>query len=166
MIDLNTLKIEKESFVEDNLKRQLSDLVYSVQTHDNSSAFVYVLVEAQSSPDYWLAFRLWKYMLLLCERHKKEEDKLPLIAPLVFYNGTEVYKAPLNLWELFNNPKLAQSLIVNNYQLVNLQAMTDDEIKHKKHLGMLEYFMKHIHYRDTRGISNISVKRYGFSLIA
>ena len=44
-------------------------------------AFVYVLM--QSTSDRQIALRLWKYMLLLCERHKKNRDKLPLIYPLL-----------------------------------------------------------------------------------
>ncbi|TSJ80885.1 Rpn family recombination-promoting nuclease/putative transposase [Cardinium endosymbiont of Dermatophagoides farinae] len=34
------------------------------------------------------------------------------------------------------------------YQLVDLYAMPDDEIKKKAHLGMMEYFMKYVHVRD------------------
>jgi predicted transposase/invertase (TIGR01784 family) len=44
LINLSTIKLEKESFVEEPLKRQLSDLVYSVKTKDNEDAFVYVLL--------------------------------------------------------------------------------------------------------------------------
>ena len=32
MLDLTTLKVEKETYVEDSLKSRLSDIVYSVQT--------------------------------------------------------------------------------------------------------------------------------------
>ncbi len=94
LIDLSQITVEKESFIEDGLRRKLSDIIYSVKTKNNETAFVYVLIEHQSEPDYWIALRLWKYMLLLCERHKKDTEKLPLIAPLVFYNGTKEYNMP------------------------------------------------------------------------
>ena len=147
-IDLSTIKIEKESFVEKNLKKQLSDIILSVKTKNNQKAFVYCLIEAQVNPDYWIAFRLFKYILLLCERHIKDKDKLPLICPLVFYHGSKRYNAPLNLWELFDQPKEAKSLLGDNYQLVDLQAMSDDEINYDKHLSIILYMMKHIHRRD------------------
>ncbi len=38
--------------------------------------------------------------------------------------------------------------MTEDYQLVDLQSMSDDEIVQKKHLGMMEYVMKHIHQRD------------------
>ena len=73
-IDLNSVKIEKESFVTEDLRKRLSDVVYSVSLKqnidgknstdsatdnvDNDKAYVYVLIEHQSSSDYWIAFRL------------------------------------------------------------------------------------------------------------
>lgn len=108
LIDLKKITVEKESFVEDDLKRKYSDIIYSVRTKNNEKAFVYVLIEAQSTCDYWMALRLWKYMLLLCERHAKGKDRLPLICPLLIYNGSEVYSAPRNLWELFARPDQAK----------------------------------------------------------
>ena len=71
-----------------------------------------------------------------------------LICPLVFYHGTKKYDAPLNLWDLFAHPEEAQSLLGNNYQLVDLQAMSDDEINYDKHLSIILYMMKHIYRRD------------------
>ena len=96
MLDLSTISIERESYVEEDLKRRFSDIVYSIKHKDNpkEKAFVYALAEHQSTPDYWIALRLFKYMLLLCERHKKKKDKLPLVVPLVLYNGKTEYTAP------------------------------------------------------------------------
>ncbi|WP_341757026.1 MULTISPECIES: Rpn family recombination-promoting nuclease/putative transposase [unclassified Candidatus Tisiphia] len=147
-IDLSKIKVEKESYIEESLRRKYSDIVYSVKTKNDDTAFIYVLLDHQSTSDYWMALRLYKYALLLCERHKKNEDKLPLICPIIMYNGVEEYNVPKNLWDLFTNPEQAKKLMTEDYQLVDLQSMSDDEIVRKKHLGMMEYLMKHIHMRD------------------
>ena len=78
----------------------------------------------------------------------KKGGKLPLIAPLLMYNGTKKYNSPRNLWDLFTIPQQAKKLMTEDYKLIDLQSMPDDEIKKKQHLGMLEYFLKHIHQRD------------------
>ena len=149
LLDLDTIKIEKESYVEENLKQKFSDLVFSIRTKNNQKAFVYALIEAEVSPKYWTAFKLWKYIFLLLERHQtKEKSKLPLVIPIVLYHGNRPFNAPRNLWELFSDPSLAKDLMGGDYQLVDLYAMPDDEIKKKAHLGMMEYFMKHVHARD------------------
>jgi predicted transposase/invertase (TIGR01784 family) len=62
LVDLSHVSFEKESYIEANLKRRYSDLVFSVPTHANSKAFVYVLLEQQSSVDHWISLRLFKYM--------------------------------------------------------------------------------------------------------
>lgn len=148
LVDLSKITVEKESYIEESLNKKYSDIVYKVATKNNEEAFVYCLIEHQSTADYWTAFRLWKYTLLLCERHKKQRDKLPLVYNLVIYNGKEVYDAPRNLWDLFKDGSLAKKLMIEDYQLIDLQSMSDDEIIKKKHLGMMEYMLKNIHMRD------------------
>lgn len=73
---------------------------------------------------------------------------MPLVYNLVIYNGKQVYNAPRNLWDLFTNSVMAKKLMMEDYQLVDLQAMSDNEIVKKKHIGMLEYILKHIYERD------------------
>ena len=158
-IDIATLKVEKESHVEESLKRRLSDVVYSVSTKNQDKAFIYCLCEHQSSSDHWIALRLWKYSLLLLERHKKKKDKLPLILPLVLYNGKDKYTAPRNIWELFSNSALAKKALVEDHRLIDLQAMSDDDIDYEKHLSFILYTMKHIHDRDCLNMLKNAMKR-------
>ena len=148
IVDLNSIKPEKESYVEPNLTKRFSDIVYSVNTKDNQTAFIYVLAEHQSSVDSLISFRLWKYTLLLAERHINKKQKIPLIFPIVVYAGKEKYTAPRNLWALFDNPELAKKLLTEDHAIVDLQAMSDDEITKKKHFALFEYVLKHIHMRD------------------
>ncbi|MBX9890297.1 MAG: Rpn family recombination-promoting nuclease/putative transposase [Amoebophilaceae bacterium] len=118
ILDLTKITIEPESYIEETLKQKYSDIVYRVKTKNHGTSFAYILLEAQSSVDYWTALRLWKYTLLLCERH-------PSLLPI-----------------------MAKQCMTADYQLVDLQSMADDAIISKQHLGMLEYMLKHIHERD------------------
>jgi len=148
IVDLNSIKVQKESYIEPNLTKRLSDIVYKVNTRDNKDAFIYVISEHQSSVDQLMAFRLWRYSLLLAERHIEDKGKLPLIFPLVVYSGTAKYTAPRNLWALFEYPQLAKKLLTEDHALVDLQAMSDDAIARKKHIALFEFVMKHINMRD------------------
>jgi predicted transposase/invertase (TIGR01784 family) len=148
IIDLNTIKVQKETYIEPNLTKRLSDIVYKVNTKDNEEAFIYVTCEHQSSVDQLMAFRIWRYTLLLAERHLNDKAKIPLIFPLVIYAGTAKYKAPRNLWSLFEYPDLAKKILTEDHALVDLQAMSDDEIAQKKHIALFEYILKHAQMRD------------------
>lgn len=151
-LDFKTIKRRKDSFVETSLKKKISDVVFSLDLNHEPNAskegFVYILIEHQSSSDYWISFRLWKYTLLLLDKYTKDKNKLPLIFPMVFYNGKSRNNSPRNLAELFQDPELARKYLYNDYHLVDLQKMSDDDINYQKHLSMLLYVMKHIHDRD------------------
>ena len=190
-INLNSIKIEQESFVTDSLRKKFSDVVYSVSLKqnidsknstdsatdnvDNDKAYVYVLIEHQSSNDYWIAFRLWQYMLLLCERHKdanknkshatKDRDnKLPLICPIVVYANDKPYNAPRSFWELFEDDKIAKEMMDDEYLLVDLQQQSDNEMEQKKHLGMMEYMLKHIKARDILNLWQSLLEKFESSI--
>nr|WP_172686769.1 Rpn family recombination-promoting nuclease/putative transposase [Rickettsia endosymbiont of Ixodes pacificus]AKS10323.1 putative transposase [Rickettsia endosymbiont of Ixodes pacificus] len=184
-INLNSVKIEKESFVTEDLRKRLSDVVYSVSLKndnikdnttdnvDNDKAYVYVLMH-QSSSDYWIAFRLWQYMLLLCERRKdanknnnikqEKDNKLPLICPIVVYANDKPYNAPRSFWELFEDSKTAKGLMSDEYLLVDLQKQSDDEIEKKQHLGMMEYMLKHIKARDILNLWQSLLEKFESSI--
>jgi len=149
-LDLTDITIEKETYIEENLRKKSSDIVFKVKTKTGGDAFIYTLLEHQSSkPDYWMAFRLLKYSLLLLERHKDDnKDKLPLICPLVLYHGTTEYNAPRNFWDLFVNPEKAKNLLGGDYKLIDLHEASDDEILKNNKLALFEYCLKHIHRRN------------------
>lgn len=93
LIDLSTLSIEKGSFVDSALREHLSDMLYKVNI-DNREGYIYILLEAQSTPDELMAFRVLEYSVQIMRRHldKQAHDKkpetLPLVMPVVFYSGT------------------------------------------------------------------------------
>jgi len=63
IVDLDTIKVEKESYIEPNLTKRLSDIVYRVNTKNHQEAFIYIAAEHQSSVDQLMPFRLWRYVL-------------------------------------------------------------------------------------------------------
>ncbi|MFP3011652.1 MAG: Rpn family recombination-promoting nuclease/putative transposase [Rickettsia sp.] len=149
LIAFKTLKMEKDSFVDETLKKSILDILFSVK-FNSEDGYLFLLLEHQSKPDYYMAFRLFKYMLKIAEYHMKttKSKKFPFIYPLVFYNGIQKYNAPLNLWELFENSELVKATWTNDYQLINVHDISDKELKKNAWSGILQFFMKHIHERD------------------
>ena len=67
---------------------------------------------------------------------KNNKFKLPIIFPLVMYNGKIKYNAPTNIWQLFENPQLAQDIMANDYHLIDLHSMSDENIDNQKYINM------------------------------
>lgn len=150
LIDFPSLAMENTTFVESSLKDSISDVLFSCK-FDKQDGYLFLLVEHQSKADHFMAFRLFKYMINICERYliqNPQAKTLPLIYPMIFFNGQEKYNVARNLWDLFANNKLARELWINDYQLVNVHEIPDEEFKQRIWSGILEFFLKHIHERE------------------
>lgn len=55
--------------------------------------------------------------------------------------------------------------MAEDYRLVDLQNQSDDEIEKKKHLGMMEYFLKHIHQRDMLKLWDEFLSRFQATIV-
>ena len=150
MFSSHTLKMEKESFVEADLKHSISDILFSAK-FKNDTGYLWILLEHQSTPDHFMAFRLFKYMTDIASRHLTLNPKskhLPFVYPLIFYNGTKKYNAPKNIWDLCQHKELMQDIWTKDHQVINVHDIPDEELKKKAFAGILQFFMKHIHERD------------------
>ena len=85
-VDFSSIQSQNTSFINDKLRLNMADLLYSVKIQNEESYF-YILVEHQSRPDKLMPFRLVKYMVSIMDNHlqKKGGTKLPFIYPMVFY---------------------------------------------------------------------------------
>jgi predicted transposase/invertase (TIGR01784 family) len=87
LCDLQTLKLESGSFIEDSLRASYSDVLWSLKTNEGDG-YIYVVIEHQSSPDAHMAFRLMRYAMAAMQRHLDAGHKtLPLVIPMLFYHG-------------------------------------------------------------------------------
>ena len=69
--------------------------------------YICIMLEFQSSSDYWMPLRLLTYISLFYQQLIANEQlkygaKLPPVFPVVIYNGTPRWTAPLQLNELIN----------------------------------------------------------------
>ncbi|MBG6248079.1 Rpn family recombination-promoting nuclease/putative transposase [Candidatus Symbiopectobacterium endolongispinus] len=147
--DLDTLKLESGSFIEDNLRAYYSDVLYSLQTMVGEG-YIHVLIEHQSSPDKMMAFRLMRYAIAAMQRHLDAGYKtLPLVIPMVFYAGeTSPYPYPLNWLQLFDDPTVVYRLYTENFYLIDVTVIPDDEIMQHRSMAALTLVQKHIRQRD------------------
>ena len=104
-IDLEHLEPVAASFVDDYLSQVHSDLLFRT-TFDGDDAYLYFLIEHQSSPDDLMAFRMLRYQVRIWERHLKTEPTtsgktgLPMIVPVVLYQGHRRWTAPTDIADI------------------------------------------------------------------
>lgn len=147
--DLDSLKLESGSFVEDNLRSRYSDILYSLHTQ-HGPGYVYALIEHQSKSDRLMAFRLMRYAIAAMQRHLDAgHDTLPLVVPILFYHGPESpWPYSLNWHNMFVKPDMAKALYSRDFALVDLTTMPDNQLLQHRWIAMLELLQKHIRQRD------------------
>ncbi len=147
--DLNTLKLESGSFVEESLRPYFSDVLYSLQS-TTGDAYIHVLIEHQSTPDKHMAFRLIRYAVAAMQRHLDAgHQKLPLVIPVLFYTGRRSPYPYSTCWlDEFDDPALAEKLYGGDFPLVDVTIIPDDEIMGHRSMAALTLLQKHIHRRD------------------
>lgn len=152
VIDFATIQLQQESFIDDKLKLQVADLLYSAN-FSGKLGYLYLLVEHQSTSDKLMAFRILKYMVAIMEYHVKQtnNEKLPLVYPIIFYTGDKNYNHSTDLFDSFVDKKtraLAKEILWQPYHLVDLSKISDTKLKEFLRYGVIARTMKHIYAKD------------------
>ena len=131
-VDMDSLEICKDSFVEKSLKEFHSDLLYKVKMADNN-VYIYYLFEHKSYPDSLIHLQLLKYMLGIWQLNLKQTKSktLDIIVPLVMYHGAKNWTTPVDFAGIFNDrSETIQPFIPDfNFILYDLTKYSDEEIK-------------------------------------
>jgi predicted transposase/invertase (TIGR01784 family) len=147
-IDLNNLRLQKQTFIDEAYKSTEADVVYSAQI-DKLPVYLYLLCEQQTKVDLNLAFRLLVYIVRIMEEHRKQHPKqpLPLVYPMVVYTGDEPWTAPLDIFPLFGEAEdIARQIFLKPYQLLDVNRIDDDELRRQELFGLVAFVLK---YRKT-----------------
>jgi len=112
-LDLDRLTRVPASFVDEALKWRYSDLLFTAPL-DGRDAFVYLLVEHQSSADPLMAFRMLRYVTRIWDHHLRDHPRarqLPAVIPLVVHHGRGRWTSPVRLLELIDlDPAAKQAM--------------------------------------------------------
>jgi predicted transposase/invertase (TIGR01784 family) len=107
-LDVSTLERVGSGFISDDLRERQSDVVWRVKWRSEREGwfYLYLLLEFQSTSYPFMAVRMLTYVSLLLEEILRKEklkpgSRIPVILPVVLYNGKRPWRAPLDLAELF-----------------------------------------------------------------
>ena len=109
-LDLSRLAQVPASFVDEALKWRYSDLLFTVPL-EGRDAFVYVLVEHQSSNDALMAFRMLRYVTRIWDRYLRDRPRarqLPAVIPLVVHHGSGRWSGRAQLLDLIDLDPVAR----------------------------------------------------------
>lgn len=148
-MNLASLKLMSGTFIEEDLSESLTDVLYQVSV-DGRASYIYTLIEHQRNPDPLMPLRILEYSCSIFRAHMKEtrSTKLPLIYPIVLFNGRKNYTQITSLYDMFEDPQVARSTFPHSFQFIDLNKIGDEELQREPLLGVVEIFLKHAYTRD------------------
>jgi len=150
-MNLETLTLSPNSFVGNQLKTYLADIVYEIQMNEQPG-YLSIIVEHKSRPDRWLPLQLQLYIIEAMMQHHKQhpnEDKVPLIYGLVLYHGKQPYPFSLDIRSLLKgSDALIDKCFNKPPQLLDLTQIDNKRLKSHLWSGALLLSLKNIFEHD------------------
>ena len=155
IMELETLEICKDSFIDSKLKDYFSDILYKVNLKDETPAYIYLLFKHKIYYNKYINLKLLKNIIkikkifLKKKKKKKKKDKLPIVLPLVIYHGSDNWqKSRLSLSSLLSGPvdKFSEYIPDFKINLIDLTAIPDEEIKGTIVYKVMQLLFKHINH--------------------
>lgn len=150
MTDLENIKLQPRSHIDDIRRESTVDILYKT-TLAGHEAYLYLLLEHQSTPDELMAFRMLKYICNIIDQHLRITQKklLPLVYPMVIYHADMPYPYSTDIIDIVDAPRdLVNRYFLKPFQLIDLGQIEDRQLKKHAWVGVMEFALKHIFARD------------------
>ena len=153
LLDLESLELQKDSFVDEDLRQSFSDLLYSVRlagvNGEPIEGQVYLLFEHKSRSDPMTCFQLLRYIVRIWEQRLRNGLSLCPVVPLVVYHGQEYWLAPRSLEELIGGPRAAFEYGVRmSYPVLDIARVPDESLARDPFLQSVLGLLKYSRRRD------------------
>lgn len=136
-VDAASLELVNHSFILQDFQDKEADIVYRAKIKDRDVIF-YVLMELQSTVDFLIPYRLLLYMNEIWRSIFKDVPineaqqkgfRLPVIVPIVLYNGKASWTVPLSFKETLDSYQLFGDYLVDfRYFLINVHSYKEEEL--------------------------------------
>jgi predicted transposase YdaD len=150
-LDLSTLRLSQDSFVDEHLGKLFSDLVYEVDVAGRPGLICFVLYEHQSTVDALQSVRLLAYMTRVWDAWLQENpraSKIPPVIPVVLYHGPQPWTASTSLPDVIDLPEAAlaaarEHLPLFRFLLDDLTVTADADLRTRESavLGRLTFLL-------------------------
>jgi predicted transposase YdaD len=132
------LEMIKTTFILPDFEKREADIIYKLKAVPDRPVYFYCLMELQSSPDFFMPVRLLVYMVCLwidllknipLEVRSRQDFRLPVIIPLVLYNGGDRWRVPLEFAEIYEDIGAGKEHLINfKYHLIDVNRYTEAEL--------------------------------------
>ncbi len=151
LMDMDTLEVDTEGYVDDHLKECFSDVVATVQLTDGQLSDIYILFEHKSGVDKLVRLQVLKYMVSKWSKWVKDKDQyegyLPIVIPIVVYHGAAKWEFSTEFSDMFRLPSEDFRLFTPkfNYILHDISHVDEESFKASVDIQTFLLLLKYIY---------------------
>jgi hypothetical protein len=160
-LDFSTLERLNATYVAESLKVREDDMVWKLRFRDGRPVYIYLLLEFQSTVDRYMGVRMMGYEALFYQGLIKEgkltaDGKLPLVIPIILYNGDEQWWPALDLADLIEevDPEADQFRPRLKYRLVDEGSYPLADLSQRKNLVAVLFWLEKTTDRRTCNVGS------------
>jgi len=136
-LTVDDLHLESGSFVAQDMEGRETDIIYRVRLNGINLIF-FILLELQSTVDFTMVIRFLQYTSAMYFRmyrntpkseRERQDFKLPVIVPIVYYNGEEKWTSAMRLSDRMEHGNIFKQYVPDfEYILIDLNGTSDEQI--------------------------------------
>lgn len=137
-IDLETLELSEDSFIDEQLRAHFTDICYTGKMKDGTNFRTTILFEHKSDlPESPITAQLFRYISNIWDSDIRQQRALTLTIPILIYHGTQpiVKETPAMLFPGASADQLSY-VPAFNYEIVDITRLSDEAI-HTMHFLLL-----------------------------
>ena len=151
-IDMSSIKLLKESFVDDKLRNTYSDMLIDVKIANKDAKF-YILIEHKANYNKFTLLQMLKYLVRIWDEElRNDASSLTPIIPMLVYQGKSKWDSDRKLTMCFNRDVInatdkdfAKFIPNFEYVLFDLNQISDNQMKGNVEYMISVILMKYAH---------------------
>ncbi|WP_374754689.1 Rpn family recombination-promoting nuclease/putative transposase [Dyadobacter koreensis] len=120
-----------DSYLSEQLRKSISDIVFSCEKNDTSGHIkICLLVEHKSYPDKYTPFQIGSYIFSGLQKQIENKEELSITIPVLLYHGKGKWRC-LTVSSLFKNPEPDWKQYLPDFEYVynNLGDISDEQVE-------------------------------------
>ncbi|MEQ8191960.1 MAG: Rpn family recombination-promoting nuclease/putative transposase [Candidatus Eremiobacterota bacterium] len=137
-IDFSKLQKLGTTYILEEYEKRETDLILKLNIK-GQEAYLYILIELQSTPDKFIALRVLEYLIGFYQDLLKQKenlpDKLPPVFPIVLYTGKDPFNCAVSIEELIDKPYKRLMKYIPRFEYYKIAI---NEVKEGKYGELIE----------------------------
>ncbi len=160
LLDFSTLTQLPDTYLSDELKKSMSDIVYSCERKDKKgSVKVSLLIEHKSYPDKYTPIQIGGYIFSGLQKQVQNNEPLSIVIPVLLYHGKGRWQYR-KLANLFDNLENEWIQFVPDFEYIynDLGTLNDEDLEALNNKFLAASFLALKHSFEKKWLEDNAVK--------